>query len=300
MSSYDSGSVDLDGGWVRLDGMARGDTGFPGSDAQDDFLRARRRQTVRRLTRGLGGGDVDVILPFGEVVAELGRTGERDIGLQAVPLDTIVGTVDRGKEFDRGFRPTSSQVRGRWERMANAMRRGESVPPVDLYRVGDVHFVRDGHHRVSVARALGRADIDAHVVEVLTRVGADRSLKLADLPLKGHERLFRERVPLDPPRAVRVRLTDPWKYGQLAEGVEGWGFRVIQDRQELFSREEIARAWFEEEFVPVVEMLRDAGLIRRNETDADAYERLGGVRYRLWRTMDWNEDIVDRLTREDT
>ena len=279
--------------------MARGDTGFPGSDAQDDFLRARRRQTVRRLTRGLGGGDVDVILPFDEVVAELGRTGQRDLGFQAVALDTIVGTVSRGTEFDRDFRPTSSQVRGRWERMANAMRRGESVPPVDLYRVGEVHFVRDGHHRVSVARALGRRDIDAHVVEVLTRVGADRSLKLADLPLKGHERLFRERVPLDTAQAVRVRLSDPWRYGALAEGVEAWGFRVMQDRGALMSREEVARAWFEEEFVPVVEMLREARLIGRGETEADAYERLGGVRYRLWRTMDWNEEIVERLRRED-
>ena len=278
--------------------MARGDTGFPGADAQDDFLRARRKQTLRRLTRGLGGGDVDVILPFDEVVAELGRTGEKDLGMQAVPLDTIVGTVDRGKEFDRDFRPTSSQVRGRWERMANAMRRGESVPPVDLYRVGDVHFVRDGHHRVSVARALGRRDIDAHVVEVLTRVGADRSLKLGDLPVKGHERLFRERVPLDSSRAVRVRLSDPWSYGALAEAVEGWGFRAMQERGTLMSREEVARAWFDEEFAPVVEMLREAGLIGRGETEADAYTRLGGVRYRLWRTTDWNEEIVERLRQE--
>jgi hypothetical protein len=182
--------------------------------------------------------------------------------------------------------------------MANAMRRGESVPPVDLYRVGDVHFVRDGHHRVSVARALGRRDIDANVTEILTRVGADRSLRVSDLPLKGHERLFRERVPLPPPQAVRVRLTDPWKYGDLAEGVEGWGFRQMQDRGELMSREEVARSWFDEEFVPVVEMLRDAGLVGRGETDADAYERLGGVRYRLWRTMDWSEDIIERLRRE--
>src|SRR3712207_5740547 len=182
--------------------------------------------------------------------------------------------------------------------MASAMRGGGCVPPVDLYRVGEVHFVRDGHHRVSVARALGRRDIDAHVIEVQTRVGADRSLTVTDLPMKGHERLFRERVPLDPPRAVRVRLSDPWKYGEVAEGVEAWGFRVMQDRGEMMSREEVARAWFDEEFLPVVEMLRDAGLVGRGETDADAYERLGGVRYRLWRTMDWNEEIVERLSRE--
>jgi hypothetical protein len=238
------------------------------------------------------------MLPFDEVVAELGRTGEQDLGLQSVPLDTIVGTVDRtGGGFDRQFRPTSSHVRGRWERIAGMMRRGESLPPISLYRVGDVHFVRDGHHRVSVARALGRHDLDALVTEVRTRVGATRGLRLSDLPLKGHERLFRERVPLGPAEAGHVNLSDPWKYGDLAEGVEAWGFRSAQERPELLERRAMAKAWFEEEFVPVVAMLREAGLVGQSETPADAYERLGGVRYRLMRTMDWNEDVIQRLQR---
>jgi hypothetical protein len=105
-------------------------------------------------------------------------------------------------------------------------------------------------------------------------------------------------VPLPAEMAVRVRLTDPWGYGDLAEAVEGWGFRAMQDRGELLDRPTTAVCWFEQEFVPVTEMLRDAGLVKRGETDADAYHRLGGVRYRLWRTMDWNEDVVERLRRE--
>ena len=275
--------------------MAR-ETGFPGADAQDDFLRARRAQTLRRIQRRLYGGDVDVILPFDEVVAELGRVGERDLGLQTVALDSIVGTVDRqGGGFDRHFRPTSSQVRGRWERIAGAMRRGESMPPVSLYRVGEVHFVRDGHHRVSVGRALGRHDIDAVVTEVRTRVGAEHTLRLGDLPLKGHERLFRERVPLGPDAAKDVVLSDPWGYGALAEGVEAWGFRAAQDRDVPLDRRAAAQAWFEQEFRPVTAMLRDAGLVKPGETDADAYARLGGERYRVMRTMEWNEDVIRRL-----
>ncbi len=274
------------------------DTGFPSADAADDFLRARRRGTLRRLGRvvGRGSGDLDLILPFDEVVAELGRVGERSLGLQLVDLDAIVGTVDRERGFDRRFSPTSDLTRGRWERIAQAVRRGQSMPPVSLYKVGEAYFVRDGHHRVSVARALGRPDIDAYVTEVRTRIGADRDLRVADLPRKGHERLFRERVPLAPEAAARVQLSDPWKYGDLAEGVEAWGYRVSQDRGELLDRRQAAHAWFEEEFVPVTTMLRDAGLVKPDETDADAYERLGGVRYRLQRTMDWNEDIVRRLT----
>ena len=109
-----------------------------------------------------------MILPFDEVVAALGRVGERDLGLHALPLDSIVGTVDRRSGFDREFRPTTSRVRTRWERIAAAMRRGDPLPPISVYRIGEVHFVRDGHHRVSVARALGHETIDAYVTEILT------------------------------------------------------------------------------------------------------------------------------------
>ena len=79
---------------------------------------------------------------------------------------------------------------------------------------------------------------------------------------------------------------------------EAWGFRAMQDREELLDRRAVAVAWFEEEFLPVIELLRAAGLIAKGETDADAYTRLGGLRYRLWRTMDWSEEIIERLRAE--
>lgn len=270
-------------------------TGLHAADAADDFSRARRSATLGRAGRLVRGGDVDPVLPFEEVVAALGRVGERDLGVQRIDLRSIVGTVDRPRGFDRAFRPTTSQVRGRWERIAAARRRGEALPPIQVFRVGEVHFVRDGHHRVSVARAQGDADIDAHVREVRTRVGADRTLRLEDLPLKGHERLFHERVPLAPEQAARVVLSDPLRYGDLAEGVEAWGFRHSQERDELLSREEVARAWFEREYQPVVELLREAGMVGAG-TEADAFERIGGLRYRLMRHGDpWTPELLAEL-----
>jgi len=278
-----------------------GGTGFPSADAQDDFTRARRSQQLAELGRRLRRepDDVALILPFGEVVDALGMVGEVELGLQSIPLDSVVGTVDRTRDFDRGFRPTSPRVRGRWQRIAAAQRRGEAFPPISVYRIGDLHFVRDGHHRVSVAKSLGREDIDAFVTQVQTRVPTGDTLRLADLPLKGHERLFGERVPLDPARAARVSPCDPWDYGVLAEGVEAWGFRVLQERREYLGREEIARLWYEDEFRPVVEMLREAGFIRESETDADAYMRVVAARYELLRTHEWSGDILDRLQGEE-
>ncbi|MEA2295496.1 MAG: hypothetical protein QOE86_3135 [Solirubrobacteraceae bacterium] len=271
-------------------------TGLAGADAQDDFLRARRRLALSRLRRWLRRepGDVDHILPFEEVVSALGRLQERDTGQQVVPLDAIVGTVDRTRGFDRHFRPTTPQVRARWERIAAAMRRGEPMPPVDLYKIGEVYFVKDGHHRVSVSRALGLHVIDAHVVEVVTRVGADRGLLRADLPLKSHERVFFERVPLPLQDRERVRPSDPWAFADLAENIEAWGWRWTQEHHEVMDRRQLARRWYEEEYVPVVTMLRDAGMLGRG-TEADAYLRVGADRNRLLRTHVWSVEVLARL-----
>jgi hypothetical protein len=147
------------------------DTGLSWVDVEDDFSRARRRQVLARLAGWLRRQPgVNRILSFDEVTAALGWRGERYLGLQTIKLDTVAGTVDSRRDFDRSFRPTSNRVRQRWERLDLAQRRGDAIPPIDVYRIGGLHFVKDGHHRVSVARATGRKTIEAYVTEVLTRV----------------------------------------------------------------------------------------------------------------------------------
>ncbi|HEY3729376.1 MAG TPA: hypothetical protein VGL51_19525 [Solirubrobacteraceae bacterium] len=275
----------------------RRSTGMPGVDAQHDFLRARRSATMARLGARLRGtpDDIRLILPYEEVVQALGFVSERLVGLLVVPLDSIVGTVDRSRDFDRTFRPTSGRVRSRWEHIAAAMRRGEAMPPIDLVRIGEIYFVRDGHHRVSVARALGRTDIDAYVTEVVTVQGADRAITMADLPLKSHTRVFFERVPLPDDAHSEISLSDPWDYAVLAEAVEAWGFRTTQDRGEPIGRREAAFLWLENEYRPVVEMLREADLIGE-QTETEAYMRISAERYRLLRTHRWDEDVLARVT----
>ena len=274
------------------------DTGFPAADSRDDFARARRSAVLRRLAARLRmrEGDVDVLLPFDEVVGALGHRGEQHLGLQTVELDSIVGSVGRETGFDRQFRPTSDVARHRFERLALAVRKGETLPPVDLYRVGDVHFVRDGHHRVAVLRALGREVVEARVTLVRTAVGPGEDLRVSHLPLKGHERLFRERVPLPPALRDRVVLTVPKDWALLAEGVEAWGFRRMQERGELMSRADVALAWFTEEYEPVLSMLREAGLHPGEPTtDAQVYLRFAKDRYLVLRTHRWDDAVLSQL-----
>jgi hypothetical protein len=274
------------------------DTGFPVADVENDFQRARRRQVLARLARRLRRepDDVNLILPFDEVVAALGFRGERRLGLQTLRLDTIVGTVDSTRDFDRRFRPTSGRVRERWERLALAQRRGEPIPPIDVYRVGDMHFVIDGHHRVSIALATGAKTIEGYVTEVLTQLPPTGIRGRRDLLVKSYERIFRSRVPLPAEDLAKIAMTDPWSYAVLGEMVEAWGCRCMQDKGRFLNRAEIARHWYTREYVPVVRMLRAADLIG-SRTEAEAYMRVAAERYRLILTHDWNDEVIERLRR---
>src|SRR3954452_17434399 len=253
----------------------------PETAAESDFVKQRRRRALSLLAARLRAGpdDVSPMLPFEEVVAALGRRSESDLGIQDIPLDSIVGTVDRRPgTFDRSFRPATANVRGRWKRIAAARRRGEALPPIDVYRIGELHFVQDGHHRVSVARAMGDKTIEAHVRLVQTRLGAGRELRVGDLPLKQHERVFHERIPLPPAARARIKLSDEWRYAQLATLVESWGFRVSHAREHLMSREEMALAWFEEEYVPMVRVLDECN-IGGAGTETERYLRVAMLRF---------------------
>jgi hypothetical protein len=109
--------------------------------------------------------------------------------------------------------------------------------------------------------------------------------------------MFRSRVPLPEQAYAAISFTDPWGYAELGEAVEAWGFRYIQHEHRFLDRAEIARRWFTEEYTPVVRMLRSADLIGSG-TDAEAYQRVARERYRLMRTHEWSDEVIERLRRE--
>jgi hypothetical protein len=271
------------------------DTGYFQADAENDFQRARRRQVLSQVIAQLQGKPPDAteMLLFDDVVAALGRTGERRLGLQSIALTTIVGTVDRARDFDCWFHPRAKVNRQRWIQLALAQRRGEFIPPVDLYRIGELHFVRDGHHRISVALALHLHTIEGYVTEVTTRVDAGGIRRRGDLVTKYQRRLFLERVPLPGPEAASISVTRPRSYTELSEAIEAWGFRLVQQEARYLDRPTVAWRWYTEEFTPVVRMLGEAGLV--GSTDADAYLQLSVHRNRLPDTLRWPDDVVEHL-----
>jgi hypothetical protein len=137
----------------------------PNYVAVEDFewarRRARRRDWVSFLTRKKND-----LLSFDDIPPELRRGHQRYLGLQIIPLDKIVGSEGRSHEFDRAFYPREERTRDRWVSIDQAHYADVLLPPIELLKVGDAYFVRDGNHRVSVARSRGQAFIDAQVIEI--------------------------------------------------------------------------------------------------------------------------------------
>jgi hypothetical protein len=115
--------------------------------------------------------------------------------------------------------------------------------------------------------------------------------------MKSYQRIFRSRVPLPELAYAKLTCIDPWSYAELGENVEAWGFRYMQAERRYLTREQVARRWFAEEFTPVVRMLHAADLVGSG-TDAEAYMRVASQRYRLMRTHEWNDEVIERLRQE--
>ena len=274
------------------------DTGSPRADAENDFLRARRHQVLSQLAGWMrhDSHESNETLSFTEVVEALGRRGERSLGLQVIPMDSIVGSVDKVRDFDRRFRPTSNRSRQRWERMALKSRTGQSFPPIDVYKLGNLYFVRDGHHRVSVGRSLGANSIEAYVTEIDTVISTEGIGGRRDLDGKNWGLRFLKRVPLTGERRAEINCTDPSNYHRLAEMIEAWACRLMHHEGAYFDKQTMARRWYDEEYEPVLELIDGAGVRGRDETGADAYLRIAGERYRLIREHDWSEDVLAMIS----
>ena len=131
-----------------------------------DFTRARRRARLRALAARLRREHTsNRLLSFDDARRELAANNRLYRGTRVVEADEIVGSVGRWRDFDRSFLPARASVGQRWKRIDRAFQRGEDMPPVELYEIGDAYFVMDGHHRVSVARYHDVPTVEATVAE---------------------------------------------------------------------------------------------------------------------------------------
>jgi hypothetical protein len=151
-----------------------------------DFTRARRRARLRAIVARIRREHVsNKLLSFDDVRREFGANNRLRRGRRVVEVEEIVGSVGRWRDFDRSFLPARASVGQRWKRIDRAFQRGEDLPPVELYEIGDSYFVVDGHHRVSVARYHDVPTVEAAVAEFGPKLPAAPAPTISNSELTG-------------------------------------------------------------------------------------------------------------------
>ncbi len=249
------------------------DEAWADQQAGQAFSRARYKSFLNRVWAALHG-DSARLLPFDAVREKLRLGGPIYRGVHPVPVAQIVGSVGRYHDFDNAFLPTHDKMQDRWKSIGRAYYQDISLPPVKLYKVGDAYFVLDGNHRVSVAREEGQAYIDAEVMEVQVRVPIGPDLQLDGLEILGERNEFLERTRLDVLRPeADVRLTLAGGYERLLEHIAVHRYYMGLDEQRDISADEAVTHWYDQVYLPVIQVIREHGILSEfpGRTEADLY-----------------------------
>ncbi len=254
-----------------------------------DFNRARWRaglwDIIARLT-----GNANELLSYEDVLQQLEGRQMSGRKLEDIPLDAIVGSAGRYQEFTRGFLPRKYISPNRWVGVKMAMTGLTGVPPIEVYRIGEVYFVQDGNHRVSVARQMGMTTIQAYVTEVKTNVPLSRHVRPEDIVLAAEQTAFLERTQQ---RTLRpeadLRVTAPCQYPVLLEHIDVHRYFMGLEQQREIPYQEAFTHWYDTVYLPLALRIRERGLLKDfpGRTETDLYLWLCRHRVDLEKTLGW-------------
>ena len=267
-----------------------------------DFQTARQRAMVERLLARLQGRSNE-LLSYQDVSRDLQITNSREKGLEEIPVDAIVGSVGRYNDFTRSFLPRLDTTRTRWARVKSVITGGSGTPPIEVYQLGDGYFVKDGNHRVSIARQMDVPTIPAYVTEVKTRVPLSKNDDPEVLINKARYAEFLSRTNLDTLRPdADLRMSTCDQYSNLAEHIDVHQYFMGLDEGREVPYEEAVEHWIDHVYVPIVALVDDLGLLRHfpGRTPTDLYMLVTEHREALATSLGWrveDERAVSDLVR---
>ncbi len=238
-----------------------------------DFSRARLKGFLNQI-RAMVSGRPRQLLSYEQVKASLHVGGPIDRGVEDVRVDAIIGSLNRYHDFDRAFWPANNETAYRWENIDLAFYQHKGLPPIILYKVGQVYFVVDGHHRVSVAREQGLEYIEAEVRECSSKINITPDLKPEDLVVLGEKVEFLEHTRLDVLRPKsRVRLTIVGGFDRMAEHIAVHRYFMGLDLKRNITEEEAVTHWYDTVYLPIVKVIRQSKILKEfpGKTEGDLY-----------------------------
>lgn len=272
------------------------------------FQNARSRAFWKDVINLFRGKPAE-LLSFDDIKARLRLREESYKGLQDVPLDRIAGSVGRYRDFTQEFLPKNHRMRDRWSRVYAQTTSMEGVPPIELYKVDDIYFVRDGNHRVSVARQLGTKTIQAHVTELPTGVDLEPGMSPEELDAATAYAAFLSTTRLDKtrPHLQSIKLSEPSRYTDLLGHVYLHQRALEMDGDCQCTIEQAAADWYDKVYRPAVTLIRkyDAMQFFPNRTEGDLYlwmvDHLSDVKHELGddaRSHSFSHALTDLLVKQ--
>ena len=271
------------------------------NQAQNEVERARLLADVHDFLSVLRGMSNE-LTPF-DWVRHLSPDGEHQLGVQAIPVNHIIGSVDRYREFDRYYLPKERHLDERWVGIRTAQMEGKELPPIQVYKVGELYFVKDGNHRVSVARRQGQAFIDASVIELNVSVPPEAGDTLRDMIIKGEYAHFLRDTHLDvvAPHHRPIFFTAPGRYAKLIEHIKArqYYLDLKPGRERPVTWEEAVESWYRRLYSRIVENIESHGVMRRfpGRTEADLY--LWVMDHRYFLSQKYGYDVGSELATVD-
>ncbi len=246
------------------------------SQADGDFLRARTLELLGRISDVLTRSKHD-LLPLEDVLSILKPTNETYQGMQTVPIDLIVGSEGRYRDFNGHFLPRRDHLRSRWVKVNMAHYEDIILPPVKLYEIGGVYFVRDGNHRVSVAKLRGQMAIDAEVTRLSSEIGLKPGMDLEEMRrilIAYEKRMFYLTTEYDLITGEQdLEFTTTGRFDTIYEHILVHKYFINQNQTEELDFGAALLSWHKNVYCPIVDAIRDNGLLARfpGRTASDLY-----------------------------
>jgi len=244
--------------------------------AIQDFDSARSR-AFRRTVRAILTGQPPKLRSIEPMLKAAGLEGSSYAGIREIPLDKIAGSAApdaKSQDFDPGFLPINRRMRERWTRIYQAMVEGDELPPIDVYKVDDSYYVIDGHHRVLVARNLGRPVINARVINVKTRAPLDPSVDAAALLRAAEYAAFLQTTQLHRTRPqARLECSRLGRYDEILKHILGHAYFMGLEQGRSVPLKEAAASWYDHVYRPIEDAIRKHHVLERlpGWTEADVY-----------------------------
>ncbi len=264
------------------------------STASSDFNKAKSKaifNTVLNILRP----EKRELLSFYDVKTLVRTKTESYKGMQVIKIDDIAGSEGRYHDFNKAFLPKREHLRKRWESIDKAYITDVILPPIKLYKIGEVYFVRDGNHRVSVAKAQGMFSIDAEVIELTTEIPVTAEMTRKDLIAAVINYEKESIIDAQPELGEiieegEIDFTAPGRYEEMLRHIMGHKYFINMDQKEEIPLIQAAHSWLDNLYTPIVKTIRTGNLLSRfpGRTEADLY---------IWIAKHWHE-LKDKYGQE--